>query len=581
MGVRARRPAGAFVLAIAAAATGCSSDGETARIADRATDFCGPVRSAVTEFLDRASAEQPAPDDPRYGGTVVVGATTELPEGMNGFTSPDYGATQHQQFVNLMTLVRYDDDVAPAPYLARDWEISDGDSVLTFHLRPDVVWHDGTPTTAEDVAFTYRTATDERTPFPNPAVWDGYVRGADGVEVVDEHTVRVRLRPHADYLDAWTNLAIMPAHLLADVPPEELAGHPFGTRCPVGNGPFVFEEHREGDSWTFVANPAFPDALGGRPYLDRYVYRVVPDQNTLLAEVTSGGIHAYLAPTPEQADAITADPDLELLRYPFRTAVFIAWNARQPKLSDARVRRALTAAADRRGMVDGLLQGYGTVATGRIPPFHWAHVERPGDDGAPDLARARALLDDAGWSDRDGDGVRENADGAPFTLRLLVNTGSRQRGGVAQIMQANLAEVGIDAEIQTLEWAAMLSRIDDSGDRDFDAVVMAFVTNFHIDDTDLFHSSRVDGPFAWSGTTSADLDRVMDDLKVATDRDEAVRLWAEFEDVMAEERPFSFLYFPDRMDGIRTELRGVRMDARGEWISIRDWWLAAEDTAGD
>lgn len=553
----------------------CGGDAEAppsgAETAALAGDFCGRVTPAVDAWLAEASAEHPVPDDPRYGGTAVVASVSELPEGMNAFTSPDYGAVQHQQFVNLMTLVAYDEEQRLQPYLAESWEVAPDGSSITFHLRPDVVWHDGQPTDAEDVAFTYRRATDPATPFPNPAMWDNYEKGSDGVEVVDAHTVRIRLRPHADFMDAWTNLAVMPEHLLGDVPPEQLAGHPFGTRCPVGNGPFVFREHREGERWMFAANPAFPEALGGRPYLDAYGYRVVPDQNTLLSELLAGSIDVYLSPRPEQAEAIEADPDLELRNYTSRNAVFVAWNSRRPALADPRVRRALTMAADRQGMVDGLLEGFGSVAEGRIPPFHWAHGGQA-TGLSYDPAGARALLDEAGWSDRNGDGVRESADGTPLRLTIKVNTGSRQRGAVAQILQANLGQIGVDVDVQILEWAALLSQIGE-GPRDFDAVVMAFVTNFAIDDSDLFHSSRVDGPYAWSGTENAELDRIMEALATAFDRAEAGRLWSEYERVLSQEQPFTFLYFPDRLDGINRRLQNVEMDARGEWINVREWWF--------
>src|SRR5690606_7456460 len=157
-------------------------------------------------------------------------------------------------------------DLDLQPYLAESWDVSEDGTELTFHLREDVVWHDGERTDAHDVAFTYVTVTNPETAFPNAAFWDRYVRGPEGVEVVDDFTVTIRLEPHAESLVARTTLGILPEHLLGDVEPASLAQHPFGTQCPVGNGPFVFTPHTPQERWVFDANPVFPEPLGGRPY---------------------------------------------------------------------------------------------------------------------------------------------------------------------------------------------------------------------------------------------------------------------------------------------------------------------------
>ena len=154
----------------------------------------------------------------------MIGGIGEIATGMNVAATSDYLANQHQQFVNLMTLLDYDENLEPRPYLAEAWDVADDGSAITFRIREDVYWHDGERTDANDVAFTYLRLTDPATGFPNAAFWDHYVRGPEGVEVLDDFTVRVRLRPHADFLDVWRTVAILPEHLLGDVPPEALRG---------------------------------------------------------------------------------------------------------------------------------------------------------------------------------------------------------------------------------------------------------------------------------------------------------------------------------------------------------------------
>ena len=536
--------------------------------------FCAEVLPRVDAWLERVADDRSASTDERDGGTAVVGSIAELVGGMNAFTSPDYAATQHQRRVGLMTLLAYDADLSLEPYLAESWEVSPDGTEITFRLRGDVSWHDGEPTTARDVVFTYLRVTDPRTGFPNPAQWDHYVRGEEGIEVVDDRTVRVSLRPHSEFMDAWTTLAIMPEHLLGDVPPEDLGAHPFGTVCPVGNGPFVFREHRVQDRWVFDANPAFPEALGGRPHLDRYVYRIIPDEATLLSELLAGGIDVFIAPSPDQAEVIAADPRLELRHYAFRNVVFTVWNSRHPALADARVRRAITMATPRQEIVEALTHGYGSVALGRVPPFHRAYEADPDWGLRHDPAAARALLERAGWTDRNGDGVRESADGTPLSFTIRYNTGNEARAEIAEIMRARLADAGVEVRTEALEFNTLIAGMVDPERRDFDGVVLAFASDFRMDDTDLFHSSRFDGPYAWSGTRNPELDGLIERLAVTADPDEADALWAEYERVLNEEQPFTFLYFPERLDGVNRRLRDVVMDVRGEWVNVGEWWIA-------
>ena len=552
--------------------TACGGDREPSA-AMAGGGFCARVTAAVETHLAEARRAHPSADDGRYGGTVVVGAIGELSDGMNALVAADYASTQHQQFVNLMTLLTYDEELNPAPYLAESWEISDDATELTFRIRQDVRWHDGERTDAHDVAFTYLRVTDESTGFPNGASWDHYVRGEAGIKVVDDFTVKIRLEPHAELLTPWRSLAIMPEHLLADVPPTELGQHPFGTQCPVGNGPFVFSEHRPNDRWVFEANPAFPEALGGRPYIDRYIYRVIPEQTTLLTELLTENMDVYIAPRPSQAEQILESPNLALLRFPFRSFVFVGWNSRRPQLADARVRRALTMGTNREEIVQALRQGYGMVANSSVPPFHWAYDGSVGDVVRYDPAGARALLAEAGWIDRDGDGVRENEQGLRLSISIKANTGSQSRQDIAVFMQAQLADVGIEVQPVVVEWATLLDQINDSEARDFDGVVMAWLASFKVDDTDLFHSDRIDTPFAWAGTQNPEIDDLLTRLSAIVDRDEAAPLWKEYQHALAQEQPFTFFYYPERLDGVNRRLRGVVMDARGEWLNLKDWWI--------
>ena len=558
-----------FAVMALVALTGCTEPREGGIDA-----FCDPALARVDSFMATFQGREPAGE--KYGGTVVVGAVADLRGGMNGFDASQAASSQHQMFVNLMTLIQYDEDLQPVPYLARSWEVSDDLTELTFFLRDDVYWHDGERTTAYDVEFTFLRDEDPETNYANSAFFAYYLPGSSGVEVVDSFTVKFHLKnPHMDFMDPWRTIGIMPRHLMENVPPSELAQHPFGTVCPVGNGPFRFVSHEPGAQWVFAANPAFPEGLGGGPFLDRYVFRVIEEAPTLLAELQTGNVDVYLGLLPHYAGIVRDDPDLRLVAFPYRGVFFAGWNARIPKLSDARVRRALTVATNRHQILAGLREGLGTVVNTGVPVTHWAYDSTLADSLGYDPDRARALLAEAGWEDRDGDGIREDAQGTPLSIELLFNP-NQERQEVAEIMQAQLREVGVDLQPQGVEFNTFLSTIF-SPEREFEGFLITWEAEFRLDERDLFHSDAVDGPYAFGGIQDSVMDRYLDTLQLVTDREDAFPLWTRYQLRQMELQPYTFLYSPDRQSGLNRRLQGVVMDVRGDWQNIREWWIAPGD----
>jgi peptide/nickel transport system substrate-binding protein len=491
-------------------------------------------------------------------------------DGMNSAVTQENTSRQHQQFVSLMPLIQYDETYNPAPYLAESWDLAPDSTSITFHIRRDVLWHDGEQTDAHDVAFTWEVISDPLTGFPNAGDLDFWDKGPGAIEVLDDFTVRIHMQPHPEFMEVFRPLGILPEHLLGDVPHDQLRVHPYGSQCPVGNGPFVFDSHRAQDRWVFTANPVFPEPLGGRPFVDRYVYRVITEQTTLLTELLTENVDVYVAPTSEQAPLILQNPRLELKEYESRQYNFVVWNARRPQLADKRVRRALTMGTNREEMVQAVVQGYGSVAHTGVPPHFWAYDPSVFEPVPYDPARARALLEEAGWRDRDGDGVRESADGTRFEITIKYNP-NKMRQQIAEIMQAQLALIGVQAHPRVVEWTTLVEQMSDT--RDFDAVVTGWVTGFNLDDMDLYHSDRIDGPLAMSGTNRPDIDRLLEQVRVTSDRSVAKELWAEYQRLIIDEQPYTFVYFPERLAGVNRRVKGVVMDARGDWATLKDWYI--------
>lgn len=514
------------------------------------------------------SADRPASADGAGGfdAPLILGYASEL-QGLNPIVSTDQNANELIYYLLFTPLVTYDADFRPAPSLARSWVLTD--TSVTFSLRDDLNWHDGTPVTADDVAFTFRRAKDPEAASPLAAA---YLANVESVEVLAEHEVLFRfMAPHSEPLEDffWPPA---PAHLLEATPPSELLRAGFN-RAPVGNGPYRFVRWDVNQQLVFEANPDYPAGLGGPPNIANVVYRIIPDQTTRLAELRGGTIQIDGPLAPSDAARVEDAADLELLSFPWRQFAYVGWNTRRPQFADADVRRALAMAIDRESLVRTVLEGHGAQAFGPIPPWH-----RYAPDMSPlprDLDLARSLLETAGWRDDDGDGIRERA-GTRLSFELLANQRNPIYGDIAQIIQADLRAIGVEVHPRLLEWQTVLSM---HRGRDFDAVLTNWVLdNFRVDPRPLFHGSQV--PIANSANRSSYsspvADSMMDQGARTTDDAAAREIWAEFSRVLQADQPVTFLFWQDELAGVGPGLAGVTMDARGELVTLPRWrWTNA------
>jgi len=502
---------------------------------------------------------------PRAGGTVIVGMRADF-AGFNPITNTAQYTDELIKYALFTPLIQYDENLEVRPYLAESWELL-GDTGVVFSLRRDVRWHDGQPVTAEDVVFTFDLAKD---PATGSLIGSAYITEVARAEVVDSYTVRFTFaRPHAQALeDFWW--PPVPKHLLEGIAPEDLRNAPFN-RAPVGSGPYRFVEWRANERLVLEPNPDFPEALGGPPALERVVFRIVPDPSTLLTELLTGRLQVDIPVVPDQAAQIEENANLELFAFPSRTVYFIGWNTRREPFTDARVRRAMTHAINRQEIIEALLEGYGSPATSTIPP--WSPLYPETVEPLPyDPQQAMRLLEEAGWTDRNGDGIRENAAGRPLRFTLLSSDAPLNRNVVA-VVQSQLRQVGVDAQVRSLEFQTLLTQ---HRARDFDAVLQTWVLdNFQVASAPaaLFHSRWADVPRSANRSSFANprADSLIDAGAAETDPERAREIWAAFTELLNQEQPFTFMFWLDELAGVSRTLGGVVMDPRGELVSIADW----------
>jgi peptide/nickel transport system substrate-binding protein len=513
---------------------------------------------------DRAADAPASRDASRYGGTVVIVNNDDL-DNLNALVAAQKYSQEVNQYLLFLPLLRQGPTLEYQPALAASWQVL-GDTAAVFQLRRDVRWHDGAPTTARDVVFTFERALQPETTYPSTDNFSQWT----GVQAVDSFTVHVSFRPHAEPLAGVPYLPIMPAHLLDSIPSAAMRQAQFNKR-PVGNGPFRFVEYRANDRWVFEANPDFPAALGGRPYIDRLVWRVIPDPIAQVAELSTGAADVALTPPPDDYPRLSGQQGLRGVERASRQYAMIIWNGRVPPLDDARVRQALTLAVDRARIVHTLRAGHGTVAVGPVAPDHWAFD--PALQPLPfDPDSARTLLRAAGLVDRNGDGVLHLPDGRPFRIELKMPAGSAINRDMAELIRADLAAVGIRVATRPTDVATMQQDVV-SPQRNFEAVLIAWNSSVRLNLRNTFHSAERDALFGFAGYANPRVDSLIDGVQFARNRDEAAPLYAELQRLLRDEQPWGFLYYYSDLVLLRDRVQDVHMDVRGALVNVRDWWV--------
>lgn len=513
------------------------------------------ARSASTLGAWAVLAFGCAVESPERQATVLYASGADL-QSINPLIAVHPLAKQVQNHVLFMTLAEYDSDFVARPRLAR-WTWNDARSVLTFHLRHDVHWHDGVATTASDAAWTLDMARSPETGYPRARDLDAVV----SVAAVDSFTLRVSFdRPQPVFPDVFADLAILPAHAFRGAGASEIRTHAFN-RAPVGNGPFRFVEYRPNQRWVFERVPTFPADLVP-PRFDRFVVVIVDEAATKLAALTSGELD-FAGVNPAHAAFVDADPALEIVDYPILFAVALVWNLRRPPFDSRDVREALTAALDRRLLVDAYLFGYGEVADGPVSPGHPWYEPVPGVPYDPVDAGRR--LDEAGWV-RGPDGVREKS-GRRLAFDLLaVSSGDN---ALEQLIQAQLAEVGVEVRLRPLELSTFLE-VAQSERRDFDALVVGVPG-----DPMLGHVVAMfgggGGPVAYPGYRSEEFDAAVGAVRRASSADAIQDAWRRAQRVLARDLPTTWLYHSRGVQGKRRRVRATPPDLRGELARLREW----------
>ncbi|HEY4715921.1 MAG TPA: peptide-binding protein [bacterium] len=499
--------------------------------------------------------------DPAYGDAIIVGSIGDA----SNLLPPLASDSASFDIIGLVYngIVKYDENLNLTGDLAESWDISRDCRTVVFHLRKGVRWHDGAEFTAYDVEFGYKTIVNPKT----PTAYSSSFEEVKNVEVTDKHTLKVVYRkPFAPGLSTWSNLVVLPKHLLEgkDITKSGLFRH------PVGTGPYKFKEWTPGQKIVLEANPDYFEK--GKPYIQRYIYRIIPDQSTMFLELRGGNIdETSLTPIQfrRQTDTPYFADNFKKYNYLSFGYTYLGYNLKKEIFKDKRVRQAISYGINKKEIIDGVLLGLASPASAPYKPDTW--VYNPGIkkyDYNP--VKAKELLQDAGWADTDGDGFMDK-NGKKFEFYVTTNQGNDQRLKTAELVQRNLGEIGIKMNIKVLEWTAFLDAIDR---RNFDAVIIGWSLDPDPDQYDIWHSSRT-GPkeFNFVSYENPEVDRLLEAGRNACSIDKRKGYYFKLQEILAEDQPYTFLYFPQSLPIVHSRFYGIKPAPAGIGYNFVDWFV--------
>ena len=503
---------------------------------------------------------------PDQGGVYVEGLAGN-PQYINPLLSHYNNVDRDLCALIFEGLTAFDERGNVIPALAERWELSPDGLVYTFYLRQDVRWHDGIPFTADDVLYTVGVMQDpEFQGIPDLRELWSRVQ----VEKLDDHTVRFTLsEPFTPFLD-YTTIGLLPAHLWKEIPARLMPRAQLNTR-PVGTGPFRLTELDATHAY-LEPNPYY---RGATPYLAAVEFWFFPDYQSIYAAFERGEVDGISRILPGDLAWAAAREDLNILSAPLAGFVAILLNLNNPNtpfLQEKEVRQALLYALDRQALIDQAANGEGVLAHSLIVPRTWAYHEKVRRyDYDPD--KARALLEEAGWRDADGDGVREK--GEQRLEFIILGDDDPTRVRMLEMIAAAWAEVGVRAVPQPVSFAGLVS--DFLYPRHFDAALVSWELAGDPDPYPLWHSTQIEGGQNYAGWAHRRADEIMEEARMTSDQARRMALYKEFQDIFAEELPALPLFHPVYSYGVSKKIQGVTIGRLNEpsdrFRTIAEWYI--------
>jgi len=549
----------------------------------------GPGERAAVTLPTAFARAQRATEQPDYapGDWLVRAFATGLAT-LTPFVSSDAYASEVQGYVLESLLQRNPETLEWEGLLAEDWAFSEDGLTLTFRLRPGLRFSDGEALTAHDVAFTFRFLMDERIAAPRSRA---FLEKLEKVEAPDDRTaVFTFAEPYFNALQLAGGLQVVPEHFYARYLDEpETFNQSRGIL--LGSGPYRLANPL---SWTpdsgrveLERNPRYWGPVD--PPFERLVWRVIQNDSARLTTFRNGEIDVYGARPREYArlrDDAALRERADTFEYMSPTAgyAYVAWNqerdGKPTRFADPRVRLAMSHLTDVQRVIEEVMLGYADPAISPFSPNSQQHNSEL-EPIEYNVERAQALLAEAGYRERNRDGVLVNAQGKPFSFDLVFFQDNEDTRRMVLFLRDIYARAGIQLLPRPTEWSVMLELLNR---KDFDAITLAWTSGVETDIFQMFHSSQtVAGGDNFIHYRNPELDAAIEAARGEVDEEARMALWRKAERILYEDQPYTFLmrrqtlaFIDRRVHGLEQTQLGLNLGA----IPIEIYVPAAQQLYG-
>ena len=497
--------------------------------------------------------------------TLIVGTTDP-----KGEFVPIYSSTLYDSWVNNLIfdgLISNNEKGEPVPNVAESYEVSEDGKTYTFKLNKGIKFTNGQELTAKDVAFTFTSICDPGYDGPrmdavnNLVGYEEYNKGdaksVEGIKVIDDYTISFTNK-NVDAAGIWNfSYGIMPESVYKfekgnfQAVKDKLLE-------PVGSGAYKFVHFKPGQEVKFEKNA---DYWKGEPKIP-YIVMKVTNAQTLLQELMAGTVDIdRVGAKPENIDPLKQAGFLNLDLYMQNGYGYIGLNYGSDKVKDPKVRQALLYGLNRDGFMQSYYQGYGQVYNSHILPTSWAYnPDVPKYEYNPE--KAKELLDEAGWKDTNGNGVRDK-DGVELELQWLTYTGSKYVDALIPIVQQSWEQIGVKVTPELMEFGTMMDKVNN---REYDIFNGAWNLSIDPDPSGIFAISQdVPGGFNNIGWRNEEADKLLKEGKGTTNQEERKKAYAEWQLKFSEDVPYILLGNAQEMFASNSRVKGYNPSTYIDW----------------
>lgn len=526
-----------------------------------------PVRATAEQAKPR-SVDLPMDEYPGDEGDWLVFRLGAEPATLNPITAKDLYANWVALGTIFESLLEYDlDKVELKPLLTESYEVSNDGLEIIFRLRDDIHFSDGVPITSDDVIFTYETIMN---PGVDAAPLASYYSNIKKLVRVSERVVKFILaEPYFKSVSMIGGMPILPKHIYDFTDAEEFNKQRANL---VGSGPYIFEKWDVGREIVLRRNERY---WGAKPKLKKIIFPIITNSLAALQALRSHNID-FMRPDPEQFAELSEDEEFQK---EFRSLIywnpgagyrFIGWNQDTPFFKDKQVRLAMTHIVNREEFITYIIKGLGKLITG---PFYILGPQNdPNIKPWPyDPQKAKELLDEAGWRDTDGDGIRDK-NGVPFRFKFMIVSKFPIHEQLAKLFKDDAAKVGIDVIIDPYEWSVFDERLNN---RQFEAITLGWSGAVQEDPYQIWHSSQIEGRGSNRvGFNHKEADAIIEEARRTFDEAKRTRLYRRFHRILHEEQPYTFLCWRPSLRFLDRRFKNVIVHKLG--LDESEWYVPKE-----